>query len=224
MADINIEEKRSTPVWAWIVGLLVIALLIWAVLWMMNGRTDEQPITPPAEDPAVTAPATGEAAAPIGEAPDAAGQTAAMRGFMADCHQERSVAAEDPARVRDYAASCFQQLATSLQNMSRRQGADSNVDQHTQALEAQARELRDSPAGSPQQATLTRQAALSASNALEAVQRAWFPEESAAANRVEQARQSAQQIQPAQPGQVLGHVRTFFRQAGDALNAMTPSA
>jgi hypothetical protein len=43
MADINIDRKR-TSVWPWILGLIVLALLIWA-LYELFDRDDDLPET-----------------------------------------------------------------------------------------------------------------------------------------------------------------------------------
>ncbi|MEJ8755585.1 hypothetical protein WG947_01140 [Pontibacter sp. H259] len=39
MAEINIE-RRKKPVWPWILLLLIVALLIWAIYEMTNDRDD----------------------------------------------------------------------------------------------------------------------------------------------------------------------------------------
>lgn len=65
MADINVE-RRGPKVWPWIIGLVVLVLLIWAIAEMVDrdsptpGETVEvvpEQVTPAAEQPA-TAPAT----------------------------------------------------------------------------------------------------------------------------------------------------------------------
>jgi hypothetical protein len=53
MADINVERKRPS-IWPWIVGLLVLALLIWAIAEMVD--RDDVARVDPAEEPAVPAP------------------------------------------------------------------------------------------------------------------------------------------------------------------------
>lgn len=57
MADIRVERKGRS-VWPWIVGLVVLALLIWAVMEMVEGNQAEMVD----EDPVATgAPAAGQA-------------------------------------------------------------------------------------------------------------------------------------------------------------------
>jgi hypothetical protein len=45
MADINIERK-STSIWPWIIGLLLLAVVVFVVLQTFNGRSEEETITP----------------------------------------------------------------------------------------------------------------------------------------------------------------------------------
>ncbi|MEX2572412.1 MAG: hypothetical protein WD737_14025 [Gemmatimonadota bacterium] len=48
MADINVERKGPS-VWPWILGLIVLALLVWAFIEMF----DAEPATPPPPPAAV---------------------------------------------------------------------------------------------------------------------------------------------------------------------------
>lgn len=66
MADINVERK-GTSIWPWIIGLIVLALLIWLLTEMFDGgdettepvTTEPVPTQPVAEPvPVVTEPAT----------------------------------------------------------------------------------------------------------------------------------------------------------------------
>lgn len=41
MAEIKIEKKKGIPVWAMLLGLILLALIIWAVVEM--GDNDERP-------------------------------------------------------------------------------------------------------------------------------------------------------------------------------------
>ncbi|HEX7091247.1 MAG TPA: hypothetical protein VF192_13985 [Longimicrobiales bacterium] len=92
MADINVERKGPS-VWPWIIGLLVLALLIWAIAEMVD--TDEtqvaeveevEPATQPAAVPApTTQPETAQPVdlrmlMPLGA--DDAGRTISTRGTV----------------------------------------------------------------------------------------------------------------------------------------------
>jgi len=55
MADINVERKQRS-IWPWIVGLLVLALLIWLLASMFNRRdegvvVEETTVETPARTP-----------------------------------------------------------------------------------------------------------------------------------------------------------------------------
>jgi hypothetical protein len=54
MADINVERKQRS-IWPWIVGLLVLALLIWLLASMFNRDDDETVVV---DETTVEAPAT----------------------------------------------------------------------------------------------------------------------------------------------------------------------
>ena len=53
MADINIERKRPS-IWPWVVGLLVLALLIWAIAAFTVGSC--RTVTETSQPPAMAAP------------------------------------------------------------------------------------------------------------------------------------------------------------------------
>jgi hypothetical protein len=59
MADqINVTEReRTSSPWPWIIGLIVLAILIWAVMQMGNGAGDTNDVQ--IDVPAVIAPAGG---------------------------------------------------------------------------------------------------------------------------------------------------------------------
>jgi hypothetical protein len=60
VADINVERKGPS-IWPWIVGLIVLALIIWALTQMFRDDTRTTPVTP-VDTPAATvdtAPAFG---------------------------------------------------------------------------------------------------------------------------------------------------------------------
>ena len=54
MAEIKVEQKGPS-IWPWIVGLIVLALLIWALMEMF-GRDDTDTVTGPMTDTVVTEP------------------------------------------------------------------------------------------------------------------------------------------------------------------------
>ena len=65
MAEIRVQQKSAGSVWAWILGLIVLMLVIWAALELF---TDDEvaPIVAPA-DPMSTSPAAGTGSASLGD-------------------------------------------------------------------------------------------------------------------------------------------------------------
>lgn len=62
MADINVERKGPS-IWPWIIGLIVLALLVWFLADMFMGNDEEEVV--------VTDPATVEVVEPVQPAPQA---------------------------------------------------------------------------------------------------------------------------------------------------------
>lgn len=59
MADLNVERKQRS-IWPWIIGLIVLALLVW-LLASMFGDDDREVVTDdPAAEAVVVEPAPGE--------------------------------------------------------------------------------------------------------------------------------------------------------------------
>jgi hypothetical protein len=60
MADINVE-RAGPSIWPWIIGLVVLALLIWAVAEMVGTRDRTGTVAPATQEvaPAATDPAAG---------------------------------------------------------------------------------------------------------------------------------------------------------------------
>lgn len=62
MADINVERK-GTSIWPWIIGLIVLALLIWLLTELFDGGEDTtEPVT---AEPVSTQPVVEPAPVPV---------------------------------------------------------------------------------------------------------------------------------------------------------------
>jgi len=55
MAEINVERK-SPGIWPWVIGLAVLALLIWALFALLDGDDEEVAVVDPVATPVETAP------------------------------------------------------------------------------------------------------------------------------------------------------------------------
>ena len=64
MADINVERKGPS-IWPWIIGLIILALLIWALAALLDNDDDEvvldEPVPAVVEEPIAPAPIAGAA-------------------------------------------------------------------------------------------------------------------------------------------------------------------
>ena len=45
MAEINIEPKKSKPVWPWILALIAVIILIWVLINVFGKNTNNNPPT-----------------------------------------------------------------------------------------------------------------------------------------------------------------------------------
>lgn len=215
MADINVERKASTPIWPWILGLVLLGLLIWAIM-SMTGRDDRAATTTTTD----TAVATAPAAAPGAETGTAA-LPAAADGFMRDCHLDQGTRTDGMGMEHEYTVNCLEQLAASLEGFAQQRQGGATVDQHVQTIRDRAQQIRNSPETSTQHANWTREAALAGASAMESMHRTWHAGDSQVQNSVSQVRQSAEQISTTDAHlDQLSEVRSFFRNAGDALNQM----
>jgi hypothetical protein len=69
VADINVERKGPS-IWPWVIGLLVLALLIWALVELFGDRGDPMVTDPVADTLIVDTPAVTPAPPPPVVAPD----------------------------------------------------------------------------------------------------------------------------------------------------------
>lgn len=214
MADIDVERKAATPIWIWIVGLLLLALLIWAIASMM--RRDDRPAAMVTDTPAVVAPAE-QPGAPVG----AAALPAAAQTFMQDCHLEEGARTEGMGLDHDFTVNCLEHLANSLEGLAQQRPADPNINQHVETIRERANQIRQSDPASTEHARWTREAADAGANALEAMHQTWHAGDQQLRNEVSQVRQAAQQIDPADLHlEQLTDLRSYFRRAGDAMNSI----
>jgi hypothetical protein len=214
VADINVERKAGPPIWIWIVGLLLLGLIIWAIA-SMTGRDDRQAVT--VVDTTETAEMTTAPVQTTGAAMPAAAQR-----FMNDCHLDQGTRTDDMGREHEYTANCMEELANSIEAVAQQAAAGANVGGHVQTIRQNAQQIRESPATSTQHANWTREAALAGASALESVHQAAPAGATQAQSHVAQTRQAAERIQAtdAQLDQ-KSEIRSYFRSAGDALQAMT---
>jgi hypothetical protein len=212
VADIDIQ-KKETAIWPWIVGLLVLALLIWAALSLFGGDdADRTAVTDPA--PATTAPGT-TAPAP-GAAMGAAGAPAAVPAYMDTC------ATRQPGEMdldHAHTSSCIRHLADGLEAVVQQRNLTGvNVQPQLQQARQNADRLAQSPPGATDHTAMTRDAFDALAQAMGTVQNAHYPQLQGQVSQVQSAAGNVQR-----QGILLDqreNVQRFFEQAGQALNQM----
>jgi D-alanyl-D-alanine carboxypeptidase len=214
VADIDVERKSGPPVWMWVLGLLLLALIIWAIVSMMD-RDDTRDVLP-ATDTIGTMRDT--------VAPGAAGAAvlpAQAEAFIRDCRVDEGQRTDAMGVDHTFTVNCFNNLAASVDGMAQEHGATANVSQHTQTIRDRARQIEQSPPESLQHAGWTREAALAGASAMEALHQAGYTARTQVQAPVNQMRQHAQEIERTELHlDQMTHLRSYFRSAADALNAM----
>lgn len=212
MADIDVERKE-TSIWPWLIGLLVLALLIWALAELLSDDDDDVVIDEAA--PVLVEPAPVPVTPLPAEAPVAAAVPAAVREYMNTCTGDAGTMTLD----HQYTSNCIQSLAASVDALLQTPSVGGmDVSAQLADYRQKADRLVQSANTSEQHANLTREAFVSMSNLLNAVQDQRFP---ALDGQVNQLQQSAQAIAP----RTLlldqkDNVQRFFQQAGTLLSTM----
>jgi hypothetical protein len=202
MADINIERKERN-VWPWIVvGLIVLALIIWWVAIRPAPRT-EAVVGPPDTAAVVTPPGPAT--------------TNAVADFVRFSDEGR--AAGEVGITHDYTADGIRRLAAALEEVARQQPTrEAEVAARIPLLRNHADSLQADPE-SQRHANHVRTAFMTGADILEALRRG----DPGAEGAVRSARQAAESIRGTTPLlQQRRQVRTYFERAADALRAVGP--
>lgn len=212
MADINVERKGPS-IWPWILGLIALALLIWA-LTQMFGREDRTAGV--VTDTMVTD--TFPAATPM--APATTAQPAAVQQFAQ--WVERRDGQEDAGLQHQYTVNGLRQLADALEAVVQQRGVDAAAArQEIETIRTSANQLEQSDWQSQQHANMTRDAFTSAADAMGRIHQQHYAGTANLDNEISQVRESAQAIQPTQPLlEQRDTLHRFFERARDALTTM----
>lgn len=211
MADIDIQRKGPSIV-PWIIGLIILVALTWALMAMFDG--DDA-----VDEPVSTSPAT-DVMEPVSGQPGSAAMPAAVQQFLTSC------APVDPAAMgldHQYTSNCIQQLVDGVDALLQDRNLSSvDVQAQMQSARQRAEQLVQSAPQSSQHAGMTREAFLSITSLLNAVQDARFPNLEGQVTQLEETARGVQEssalLDQREP------VQRFFRQAGDILNAMMAPA
>lgn len=210
MADINVERKGPS-VWPWIIGLIVLALLIWLLTELFSDDADTAAVVtdPVATEPMATTPPTDPtmtAAAGMENLP------AEVQTYLTSCTEQGGTPAGDMAAEHQFTVSCFEQLHAAMNAVSTTQAttrADATAPLET--MHSSVQQLQASDPSATNHSNLTRDAATSAANAFQAIR-------GGTAGTVQQ---SAEGIQAdTQLLQQRDAVHNFFREAGNELRSL----
>lgn len=215
MADIDVQRREGAPIWLWLVGAALLALLIWAI-FAITGRDDEQ-IGMVQDTTMVAATET----APVVTPAPVDGAPAALTEYMNECRLEEGTRPEDMGVEHEFSVNCFERLASSIEAVAQQRAADAAVRQHVEVIRRNAQQIRQSDPISTEHAAQTREAAAAGASALEAMQQSAQTADAQLQSSVAEVRSAAQQISPdALQLEQRGDVRTYFARAGDALNRL----
>jgi hypothetical protein len=193
MAEIKLERK-GTPIWPWILGLLLLAALLWYFLGRDSDATTTGDTTAVGATGAAVAPATGIDGNPAGE-----------EGFIA--YVDRNDTSGETEANHQYTADGIRRLAAMLQTS----GGGAN-DGPWITMSTIADSLQLTGPGDDRHADMAKRAFQLAVGAM------------GSGAGVAQARTAAEAIDTARPlGEQTAQVRIFFERARDVMRSM-PSA
>jgi len=209
MADIDVQRKSSTPIWPWILGLVLLALIIG--LLATQWRDDDPVAVGPTADTVVTE----QPAAPVGE-------PAAVRQFAQACVARD--AGQQMGLDHNFTINCLRQLADAIDETAQHQGLQlSAVQPQTQEMREHAQQIDQLPAESLEHSNHARLGAMAGVAAMQTLNQA--PGAANATAQVGQAEQAAQSIVPTET--LLNQsndVNRYFQQAHDALQTLATGA
>lgn len=213
MAEIEIQKKERPPVWPWLLGLLVLALVIWAVVDF--GTEDELPL----------ADVETEVIPGVVPLPQEDGQgqlPQEVQQFASECMTAPAQDQTDMGRQHEYTANCMQQLASGIEAvLERDQRQDEGVTRNLDALRTSVQQLQSSDASATQHANLTRAAAMRALDTIENARTLWYAARTDVDSAISEARTAAESITADTPLlEQRDEVHRFFREAGEALQAI----
>lgn len=214
MADIDIQRKRG-GVWAWVIGLLLLAGLVWLVAELVDGPDEVE--AGEAAVPAAAAPMAPAAPAPVlvidpsVPAPAVAAFVGHVRGGEARMGSDHLYTAEGITR-----------MATALRELEQaHRGLSAEARAQAGEFYTRAAALVVSPDTLRAHADWVHAAAMDAAGVMEGLAEEVKGPVPEMREQVAQVRTAAQAIDPARDLTAQEQqVRTFFRQAADAMSML----
>lgn len=210
MADINVERKGPS-IWPWIIGLIILALVIWALAELMGDDdvVDTDPVA------VVDEPAASPVPAPVTNTRADSMAGPAVQEYLAMCTGTAAEVAPD----HQFTSGCLDQLATTLESVVQRPDmAGLDLQAQLTDFRQKADRLVQSPNESTQHANWTREAFISAADLLDDLQDDRYPELEAGVERLTDAAEAVQA--DALLTEQGDAIHAFFNQVGDLLSAM----
>lgn len=213
MTQIEIQRKRGPGAWPWIIGLLVLALVVWGVVEFMDADDEAAVATnSAAEEAAPAEPVTGPAPLTQPEAPTAG---ARFQAWVRDS----AAALEQMGRQHEYTREGLQRLRAALEELIAREQAP-ELQQRLEQVREQVQQIEQSEPTSSQHAGAAQQAFTAVVGALETLRQQPHLQQADMQQHVDAARQQAESLQTQQPLlEQRAIVHQFFEAAGAAIQA-----
>lgn len=212
MAEIKVERKENnnTPIWPWIVGILLLLLVVWGLVEFF--QTDEEEYRASQE---VVAPAEPERAPETMQVNQPASQP--INNFVTFVEEEE----ESPEMGLDheYTSQGIEHLSMALADLADREAPDDvEVSQKKESMQQSASRIQQDPE-SLQHANIIKETFMEATALMETIQARSFPDSKSA---VEEVRSAAEELDVETPTlEQEEKVKDFFRNASEALQSMT---
>lgn len=205
MAEINLQRKEKS-MWPWIVGGLILLLVILFLAGVFDGDKNIYDNTTPAD---TTTQNNTPPPPPADELP------AEVRAYLAYV-REHDTTAMNPSH--EYSSTALLYLADALNVLvDRDYMGNAGVDSTRKILREKASKLRENPAAK-NHADMLRDAAMSATNLMEVMQKVQYPD---LVSSVAETRSAAMAVAPGtQPLDQKQTIQNFFLKAGVVLEAM----
>lgn len=212
MADINVERKER-GIWPWLLGLLVLAFVIWLVMSMMRDDGTTRDSSPAFEEPA---------AAPVAPAPapEPAAAPAPVTSFLDDCTSPS--ADSGPDAQNEFTARCLEHFADALSALADRDRiSNEEITRQMGVLREEIATLRRGDPAATSLTESTRRAFLVAAALMESVRNAAYADAANLESEVAEVLRVAEGVRRDVPMlEQRDAVQEFFREAGDAIRTM----
>lgn len=217
MADIDVERKGPS-IWPWIIGLIVLALVIWALAELLGDDADDTADQVDVDPVGVVQPTDTAEGMGVAAMPQEADT------YMQECTQPLPEDMEMGLQ-HEFTANCLDNLADALDAViARDRVEDANVSARLSDLRDASQSLEESDATAATHSGTTREAFVSAADLIEALQQAGYTGVGTLQTEVPQVREAAESVDPdTQMLEQRDAVQQFFGEAGDAVRAMAES-